>query len=177
MGPEDDLLFDVNRRVRPEGQGDRVRGPGIDDQVLVVPPAADDGVERVVPDVADRDPFHGDRTTGTEGWSERSWVIGRGVVMFSILRAMALASKTPIQMGRMRSVSGSWRTTIGILEMGSIDEPLDPHFYRHRIRLRTENIKAAGPYVKKPVRTALPFLHGNTSFSGGFPLLMEIFPD
>ncbi len=68
------------------------------------------------------------RSTATDSRSRRlvirSWVMGRGVAMFSILRAMALASKTPIQMGRMRSLVGSWRTTMGILDMGSMTRPL-----------------------------------------------------
>jgi hypothetical protein len=54
----------------------------------------------------------------------RSCVIGRGVCTFSICSAIALASKTPTQMGRMRSPASSRRMMIGMLVMGSIIRPL-----------------------------------------------------
>src|SRR5579875_472674 len=53
----------------------------------------------------------------------RSWVMGRGVVTFSISRAMALASYTPTQMGRTVLPLMSRRMTIGILVTGSIISP------------------------------------------------------
>jgi hypothetical protein len=54
----------------------------------------------------------------------RSWVIGRGVGTFSMIRAMALASKDPIQMGRTRLPDSSSRRTMGIWEVGSVTRPL-----------------------------------------------------
>ncbi len=54
----------------------------------------------------------------------RSCVIGRGVVTFSICSAMALASKTPTQIGRTRCPSLSRRMMIGMLVMGSTISPL-----------------------------------------------------
>ena len=55
----------------------------------------------------------------------RSWVIGRGVATFSISRAMALASKTPTQIGRNSPFSVvSRRITTGMFEIGSINSPL-----------------------------------------------------
>src|SRR6266545_4516705 len=54
----------------------------------------------------------------------RSCVIGRGVAMFSICRAMAFASKMPTQIGRTRSPSLSLRMTMGMLVIGSTISPL-----------------------------------------------------
>src|SRR5688572_22178500 len=54
----------------------------------------------------------------------RSWVMGRGVAMFSICSAMALASKIPTQMGSTRSPPLSFRITIGRLVIGSTISPL-----------------------------------------------------
>src|SRR6202167_6315186 len=53
----------------------------------------------------------------------RSWVIGRGVVDFSISRAMALASYMPTQIGRTVSLFTSFKITIGILVAGSMTRP------------------------------------------------------
>src|SRR3990170_1778660 len=53
----------------------------------------------------------------------RSCVIGRGVCTFSISRAMALASYTPTQIGRMASPLASLRMTIGMFVTGSIIRP------------------------------------------------------
>ena len=54
----------------------------------------------------------------------RSCVIGRGVVTFSICSAMALASKTPTQIGSTRWPSVSRRMMIGMLVIGSTIRPL-----------------------------------------------------
>ncbi len=54
----------------------------------------------------------------------RSCVIGRGVAMFSICSAMALASKMPTQIGSTFCPSLSRRMTIGVLVMGSTISPL-----------------------------------------------------
>ena len=54
----------------------------------------------------------------------RSCVIGRGVVTFSICSAMALASKTPTQIGSTRCPSLSRRMMIGMLVIGSTISPL-----------------------------------------------------
>src|SRR5258707_13257468 len=54
----------------------------------------------------------------------RSWVIGRGVVTFSICSAMALASNTPTQIGSTRCPSLSRRMMIGMFVMGSTISPL-----------------------------------------------------
>src|SRR3989442_4561925 len=53
----------------------------------------------------------------------RSCVIGRGVEIFSICSAMALASKMPTQIGSTRWPSLSRRMTIGMLVMGSTIRP------------------------------------------------------
>src|SRR5215831_7308427 len=53
----------------------------------------------------------------------RSCVMGRGVVTFSISRAMALASYTPTQMGSTVSLPTSFNTTMGMLVTGSIIKP------------------------------------------------------
>ena len=55
---------------------------------------------------------------------KRSWVIGRGVSIFSIAMAMALASKMPTQIGRKTPSPTSRRITTGMLETGSIRRPL-----------------------------------------------------
>ena len=54
----------------------------------------------------------------------RSCVIGRGVEMFSICRAMALASKIPTQIGSTFCPSWSRRITIGMFVIGSTISPL-----------------------------------------------------
>ena len=54
----------------------------------------------------------------------RSCVIGRGVSMFSICSAIALASNTPTQIGSTRWPSWSRRMMIGMLVMGSTIKPL-----------------------------------------------------
>ena len=54
----------------------------------------------------------------------RSWVIGRGVAMFSICKAIAFASKMPTQIGNTRCPSLSRRITIGMFVMGSTINPL-----------------------------------------------------
>src|SRR5580765_777214 len=54
----------------------------------------------------------------------RSWVIGRGVAIFSIAIAIALASKIPTQIGRKTPSPASRRMTTGMLETGSIRSPL-----------------------------------------------------
>src|SRR4051794_37497837 len=54
----------------------------------------------------------------------RSWVIGRGVVTFSICSAIALASKTPTQIGSTRWPSLSRRMMIGMFVIGSTIRPL-----------------------------------------------------
>src|SRR5262249_37937595 len=54
----------------------------------------------------------------------RSWVMGRGVVTFSISIAMALASKMPTQIGRKTPSAASRRMTTGMWETGSIKSPL-----------------------------------------------------
>src|SRR5215468_11188939 len=54
----------------------------------------------------------------------RSWVIGRGVVTFSICSAIALASKMPTQIGSTRCPSLSRRMTMGVLVTGSTISPL-----------------------------------------------------
>ena len=54
----------------------------------------------------------------------RSWVIGRGVAMFSICSAMALASKIPTQIGRTFCPSLSRRMMIGMFVIGSTMSPL-----------------------------------------------------
>ena len=54
----------------------------------------------------------------------RSCVIGRGVVTFSICRAMALASNTPTQIGSTRCPSLSRRMMIGMFVIGSTISPL-----------------------------------------------------
>jgi hypothetical protein len=53
----------------------------------------------------------------------RSWVMGRGVEIFSSSSAMALASKRPTQMGRERFSSSSRRMIMGMLESGSSASP------------------------------------------------------
>ena len=54
----------------------------------------------------------------------RSCVIGRGVATFSICSAIALASKSPTQIGSTRWPSLSRRMTIGMLVIGSTISPL-----------------------------------------------------
>src|SRR3954452_13403135 len=54
----------------------------------------------------------------------RSWVIGRGGSTPSMRSAMALASKTPIQMGRKSWLPTSRRITIGTFDEGSSINPL-----------------------------------------------------
>ena len=54
----------------------------------------------------------------------RSCVIGRGVAMFSICSAMALASKIPTQIGSTFCPSLSRRMTIGMFVIGSTISPL-----------------------------------------------------
>src|ERR1051325_9476439 len=54
----------------------------------------------------------------------RSCVLGRGVAMFSICSAIALASKMPTQIGSTFWPSLSRRMTIGMLVMGSTINPL-----------------------------------------------------
>ena len=54
----------------------------------------------------------------------RSCVIGRGVWMFSICNAMALASNTPTQIGSTFCPSESRRMMMGMLVMGSTISPL-----------------------------------------------------
>src|SRR5712691_5424479 len=49
----------------------------------------------------------------------RSWVMGRAVVIFSSSSAMALASKSPTQMGSERFSSSSRRMMMGMLDRGS----------------------------------------------------------
>ncbi len=61
----------------------------------------------------------------------RSWVMGRGGETFSISSAMALASKTPTQIGSTESLSTSLRTMIGMLVVGSSISPLNSHFDFH----------------------------------------------
>ncbi|CCQ91898.1 hypothetical protein NITGR_90037 [Nitrospina gracilis 3/211] len=53
----------------------------------------------------------------------RSWVMGRGVEIFSISRAMAFASKNPTQIGRARLPSRSLRMMMGIFVKGSSVSP------------------------------------------------------
>src|SRR5580765_2943231 len=60
---------------------------------------------------------------------KRSWVIGRDVATFSIFNAIALASKTPIQIGRKNFSSASFSTTTGVFEMGSRSSPLISIFF------------------------------------------------
>jgi hypothetical protein len=50
--------------------------------------------------------------------------MGRGVSTFSICSAIAFASNTPTQIGRTRRPSPSRKTTMGMLVMGSIINPL-----------------------------------------------------
>src|SRR5687768_11251620 len=54
----------------------------------------------------------------------RSCVIGRGVVTFSICKAIAFASKTPTQIGSTRWPSLSRRMMMGMLVIGSTISPL-----------------------------------------------------
>src|SRR5262245_9651342 len=54
----------------------------------------------------------------------RSWVIGRGVAMFSICSAIAFASKIPTQIGSTFCPSLSRRITIGVFVIGSTISPL-----------------------------------------------------
>ena len=54
----------------------------------------------------------------------RSWVIGRGVEMFSICKAMAFASNIPTQIGSTFCPSLSRRMTIGMFVTGSTISPL-----------------------------------------------------
>ena len=53
----------------------------------------------------------------------RSWVIGRGVAIFSSSSAIALASKMPTQMGSERFSSSSRRMMIGMFDTGSRASP------------------------------------------------------
>src|SRR5882672_5750438 len=50
----------------------------------------------------------------------RSWVIGRGGAIFSISRAIALASYAPTQIGNIVSLSTSFRIMMGVPLLGSI---------------------------------------------------------
>src|SRR3954471_23259940 len=54
----------------------------------------------------------------------RSWVIGRGVVTFSIWSAIAFASGTPTQIGSTRCSALSRRMMIGMFVIGSTISPL-----------------------------------------------------
>src|ERR1700687_5285048 len=54
----------------------------------------------------------------------RSWVMGRGGEILSSSSAMALASKSPTQMGSERLASSSPRMSMGMLESGSSASPL-----------------------------------------------------
>src|SRR5258706_12894815 len=62
----------------------------------------------------------------------RSCVSGLAVVTFSIFRAIALASKTQIQIGRKNFSSASRRTTTGVFETGSRRSPLISIFFNER---------------------------------------------
>jgi len=53
----------------------------------------------------------------------RSCVIGREKLIFSSSVAMALASKSPIQIGTARLPSRSFRITMGVLVSGSMVRP------------------------------------------------------
>ena len=66
----------------------------------------------------------------------RSCVIGRGVWMFSICSAMALASNTPTQIGSTFCPSLSRRMMIGMLVIGIDHQALDVHLDQHEC-LRT----------------------------------------
>ena len=61
----------------------------------------------------------------------RSCVIGRGVEMFSICSAMALASNMPTQIGSTRCPSLSRRITIGHVRDRIDHQALDAHFNLH----------------------------------------------
>ena len=58
----------------------------------------------------------------------RSCVIGRGVWMFSICSAMALASNTPTQIGSTFCPSLSRRMMMGMFVIGIDHQALDVHF-------------------------------------------------
>src|SRR5688572_2348941 len=121
----------------------------------------------------------------------RSCVIGRGVAMFSICRAMAFASKMPTQIGSTRSPPLSFRMTIGMLVIGSTISPLmlisisiDPlascrvafpmppayrlveHFSPEAVRSGTANCDLHG--LAQP-RTRLPVLARNREVHDGVP--------
>ena len=59
----------------------------------------------------------------TSTFLRRSCVIGRGVTTFSISSAMALASYTPTQIGRIPLPQASFRITMGMFVIGSIIRP------------------------------------------------------
>ena len=117
-------------------------GAGIDDHLPVLVAAVDRGVERVVPDVGDDDPVDG-YIEVRQDVLMRSWVIGRGVGMFSMVRAMALASKTPIQMGRILSLSAIFEDDDGHFGDWIDHQSFDFHFDFHRALLLEVNIRAA----------------------------------
>src|SRR6266851_6232384 len=71
----------------------------------------------------------------------RSWVMGRGGEIFSSSSAMALASKSPTQMGSERLSSSSPRMSMGMLESGSSASPLT-FISSHMVRLL---VRAGGP--------------------------------
>src|SRR6185503_1011515 len=82
----------------------------------------------------------------------RSCVIGRGVVTFSIWSAIALASKTPTQIGRTRCPSLSRRMMMGILVIGSTIRPLIviSICMAHRLASEAIRVRAGNPHVHDP---------------------------
>ena len=82
----------------------------------------------------------------------RSCVIGRGVEMFSICSAMALASKIPTQIGSTRCPSLSRRITIGMFVIGSTISPL----IVISICMAPYNLGAATPLSRRPTHRRRP---------------------
>src|SRR5512134_1093037 len=99
----------------------------------------------------------------TPSWSitllKRSWVIGRGSWTFSNPTAMALASRMPIQIGRMFLFSRSRRMTIGDWVAGSIVIPTTCISLTTRTSFRArQGVGSGGPNEDPPERTCPDFL-------------------
>ena len=84
----------------------------------------------------------------------RSCVIGRGVWMFSICSAMALASKTPTQIGSTFCPSRSRRMMIGMLVIGSTINPLIVISTSARCRLRIDDFHGSSVLRRQPYARA-----------------------
>ena len=124
LGVIDHLLVDQDRRARAQRQRDRVARPRVDRDRAGRRLADGSARRRCSPSDRRR---RSCRRVACRSWMmlrSRSCVIGRGVWMFSICSAMALASNTPTQIGSTFCPSLSRRMMMGMLVMGSTIRPL-----------------------------------------------------